>query len=319
MYTPHLPVIFGLSGLTVTPQEEALFAACKPAGFILFQRNCQSRAQVRALTDSLRAIVGATYLPILIDQEGGRVARLKPPEWPEFPSPGTLADAYAASPESSINALKGQYQSIARLLREVGVTVNCMPVLDIPAAHSHAIIGDRALGATPGPIIALGRAVCEAHLDEGVEPILKHIPGHGRALVDSHEDLPVVTTGADELALTDFAPFKALADSAPWAMTAHIVYTALDEGQPATLSHAIISNIIRGQLGFNGLILSDDLNMKALRGTLPTNTAACLAAGCDVALHCSGNIDEMQAIAATPLPAPSQRLLAYFARHSGVA
>lgn len=289
------PIIFGLAGTTVSADERALFSAATPAGFILFARNVVDRAQMRALTDDLRSITGRADLPILIDQEGGRVARMKAPEWPEFP-PGSVFDRlYDVAPASAMAAARANALALALVLAEVGVTVNCLPLLDVRQPGASMIIGDRALGAEPLRVAALGRSVLAGLRDGGVLGVVKHIPGHGRASVDSHLELPVVDASDVELA-SDLAPFAALAD-APMAMTAHVVYRAWDAERPATLSPIVIGEIIRGRIGFDGLLMSDDLDMKALTGPVAERAAAAVAAGCDVGLHCSGNFADMAAIA----------------------
>lgn len=295
-YPVPAPVVFGLSGLTLTPEEEAFFRKTQPAGFILFRRNIKNRAQVKRLTESLYACLHHPHRFILIDQEGGRVARLFAPEWPTFPPAGQFAAQYRTHPEQALRDCFASNAGMARELRELGITVNCTPVLDLQIPGAHDIVGDRAFGDTVGSVVALAAEVIRAHLDQGVLPVIKHIPGHGRALADSHESLPTVTTDAATLERTDFAPFRAL-NTAPFAMTAHIVYSAVDPGQPATLSPLVIQNVIREAIGFDGVLLSDDLNMKALSGSLAANARGCLAAGCDLALHCSGNLQEMLDIA----------------------
>ncbi len=290
------PLILGLSGTRLTESERALFRAADPAGYILFKRNVVDRAQLRALTDELRAIAGRADLPILIDQEGGRVARMQPPVWPEFPR-GELFDAlYEIAPMSAIEAARANARAIGLTLAEVGITVDCLPLLDVRQPGAHDIIGDRALGAEPLRVAALGRAVIEGLRDAGVVGVVKHIPGHGRAMSDSHVELPVVDAPLDQLEI-DLAPFIAL-KGAPMAMTAHVVYTAWDAQNCATLSPRIIHDIIRGRIGFDGLLMSDDLGMHALKGDFGDRAKGAIAAGCDVALHCSGDFAEMQACVA---------------------
>jgi beta-N-acetylhexosaminidase len=287
------PLILGLSGLTLSADERALFREADPAGYILFRRNIDNRAQLKALTDSLHELSGRSDLAILIDQEGGRVARMQAPEWPSFP-PGALFDQlYDTAPVSAIEALRSNARAIALTLIEMGITVDCLPLLDVRQPGAHDIIGDRALGAEPLRVAALGRATLDGLADGGVVGVVKHVPGHGRALADSHIELPVVSASAEELE-TDLAPFIAL-NGAPMAMTAHVVYQAWDRAQCASLSPKIISEIIRGRIGFDGLLMSDDLGMHALSGDFAERTRGVLAAGCDVALHCSGDFAEMQA------------------------
>lgn len=290
-----IPVIFGLAGPELGVDERALFQKYPPAGYILFQRNCVDPDQIRALTAELKALAGRDDVPILIDQEGGRVARLKPPHWPEFPAARRFAELYARAPVSALDAARFNARAIAETLRLLGITVDCLPVLDVPVEGAHDIIGDRAYGAEPTQVAALGRATLEGLRQGGVVGVVKHIPGHGRARADSHLELPVVEASAAELA-QDLAPFTSLAD-APMAMTAHVVYSALDADRCATVSPVVIERVIRGEIGFQGLLMSDDLGMKALAGSFADKARACLAAGCDVALHCSGDFAEMREIA----------------------
>jgi beta-N-acetylhexosaminidase len=289
------PVIFGLSGPELTPDERAFFADANPAGYILFKRNVVDRDQVRALTDSLRALNGRDDLPILIDQEGGRVARMQPPIWPEFPA-GRVFDAlYDVAPMSALEAARANAHAIALTLSEVGITVDCLPLLDVRQPETHDVIGDRALGAEPMRVASLGRAVLDGLRDGGVVGVVKHIPGHGRGTVDSHLALPVVDASDEALAI-DIAPFQRLAD-APMAMTAHIVYSAWDADRCATLSPVVIDRIIRKRIGFDGLLMSDDIDMKALEGAPGAKARAAIDAGCDVALDCWGRMADMIDIA----------------------
>jgi len=289
------PAIFGLSGETLTADERAFFREAAPAGYILFKRNIADRDQLRALTDDLRSLDGRADLPILIDQEGGRVARMQAPIWPEFPA-GQMFDAlYEKAPMSALEAARANAHAIALILSEVGISVNCLPLLDVRQPETHDIIGDRALGAEPLRVASLGRAILDGLRDGGVVGVVKHMPGHGRATADSHLELPVVT--ADDAALDiDIAPFERLND-APMGMTAHVVYTAWDAERPASLSPVVIDRIIRGRIGFDGLLMSDDLDMKALKGERGALAAEVIAAGCDIALDCWGRMNEMQAIA----------------------
>jgi beta-N-acetylhexosaminidase len=290
-----LPAILGLSGLALTDAERGFFRAADPAGFVLFGRNVADKAQVRALTDTLRDLCGRADLPILVDQEGGRIARLQPPAWPPFPAPRRFAALYEKAPISAIEAARANGEALAVTLAEVGINVDCLPLLDVARADTHAVIGDRALGDEPMRVAALGRALLDGLATGGVLGVVKHIPGHGRAGADSHKELPVVEASAAELQV-DLAPFRALRD-APMAMTAHVLYPAWDAARPATVSPTIISEVIRGEIGFEGLLMSDDLGMAALSGTLAERTAAALAAGCDVALHCSGVLTESEEVA----------------------
>lgn len=287
--------ILGLSGPELTAEERAFFADLAPWGFILFARNVETRAQLRRLTDDLRDAVGRDA-PILIDQEGGRVARLRGPEWVEWLPVRELCDGLGDE-LSVMEALRLRYRTIALELRDVGVDVNCVPLLDVPQRNAHPIIGDRALGWTPHEVALRGREAAAGLLAGGVLPVIKHLPGHGRALHDSHENLPRVKASMAELRNVDFPPFVAMRD-AVLGMTAHVVYEAIDPDRPATLSPAAIG-LIRDELGFDGLLMTDDLSMKALSGPMEARTTAALAAGCDVVLHCNGDMDEMREIAGT--------------------
>lgn len=294
------PAIFGLSGPVLTDDERAFFRDADPAGYILFGRNVENRAQLRALTDALRAIHGRDRLLITIDQEGGRVARMKPPEWLAYP-PGEAFDRlFDLAPASAIEAARANAEAMGHDLAEVGITCTHAPVLDVRQPGAHDVIGDRAYGSEPLRVAALGRAVLDGLERAGICGTIKHIPGHGRALADSHKELPTVTASAVELA-SDLAPFKALAH-APMAMTGHIRFTAWDGDHPATQSPYVIEQIIRGEIGFDGLLLTDDLDMQALSGTVPERAEVALAAGCDIALNCWGRMDDMVGIASR-LPA----------------
>lgn len=291
--------IYGCAGVTLADEERRFFEREKPLGFILFQRNCESPEQIKALVASLRETVGRDDAPVLIDQEGGRVARLKPPHWPEFPPAARFIEEIDSLEQAKV-AVRENALAIASMLSGLGINVDCAPLLDVPVPGSHDIIGDRAFSHDPDEVIALGRAMMEGLIDGGVIPIIKHIPGHGRAQADSHESLPVVDAPLTELEQTDFRPFKALND-APWGMTAHIVYTAIDTEHPATCSPNVI-RLIREEIGFDGLLLSDDLSMKALTGSFSDRTWQALDAGCDVVLHCNGDMAEMEAIAEAASP-----------------
>lgn len=280
----------------MTPAERRLFATADPLGFILFARNCDSPGQVRALVRDLRAVVERADAPILIDQEGGRVQRLRPPHWRDAPPAVRIGQLFAADAAAALQSARLNARLIAAELEGLGIDVDCAPVVDLPQAGADPIIGDRAFAPEPARVAALGRAACEGFLAGGVQPILKHIPGHGRATADSHLRLPVVETDRATLAATDWVPFAALKDM-PWAMTAHVVFTAIDASAPATLSARVISDVIRGEIGFSGLLLSDDIGMQALTGPMHMRARAVLAAGCDVALHCSGVLHEMAAVA----------------------
>jgi beta-N-acetylhexosaminidase len=286
--------ILGGSGPTLTREEQAFFRAEKPWGFILFARNVEVPDQVRRLVDALRETVGRPDAPILIDQEGGRVQRLGPPHWPKYP-PGSTYLKAVNDPMAARELVRLGARLMAHDLRALGITVDCVPVLDVPVPGAHDIIGDRAYAQDPATVTQLGRAAAEGLLAGGVLPIIKHIPGHGRAFADSHHDLPVVETDLATLDAWDFAPFKALSDM-PMAMTAHVVFTAVDAKRPATTSKKGI-RLMREHLGFSGLIMSDDLSMKALSGTLTQRAEQSLKAGCDVILHCNGDLDEMRQVA----------------------
>jgi beta-N-acetylhexosaminidase len=301
------PVFLGLSGPVLTADERHLFRDADAAGYILFARNCVDPDQMLALTDDLCALAGRD-LPILIDQEGGRVARLRPPLWPEFPAAARFGALYDTAPLTAIEAARLNALLIALTLHDVGVTVDCLPLLDVRTADGDDIIGDRSFGSEPMRVAALGKATLAGLRAGGVVGVVKHIPGHGRATVDSHLALPVVDASREALAV-DFEPFRTL-NAAPMAMTAHIVYSALDPDACATLSPVVI-DMIRNDIGFDGLLMSDDLGMKALGGTFAARTAGCLAAGCDIALHCSGDLAEMTAViaaAGTMTPAATARL-----------
>ena len=291
-----LPAIFGISGESLSEDERTFFRGARPAGFILFARNCRARDQLRRLTDSFREVAGREQVPILIDQEGGRVARLKPPEWPAFPAAWRFAELYARAPISAIEAARVNARAIAILLAEAGINVNCAPLLDVRREDAHDVIGDRALGAEPMQVAALGRAVLDGLRAGGVCGVVKHMPGHGRARADSHKALPVVDASAEELAV-DLAPFRALHD-APVAMTAHLLYPAWDEEKCATLSPTVVGEVIRGQIGFEGLLVSDDLTMEALKGSLAERAEAAIGAGCDLVLQGSGKVSDNEAVAA---------------------
>ena len=290
------PVIFGLSGPVLTADERAFFADARPAGYILFKRNVETRAQLRALTDSLRALEGRDDVAILVDQEGGRVARLGPPEWPVFPAGPAFDALYERAPMSGIEAARANAHALGLILAEAGITVNCLPLLDVARPETTEAIATRAYGREPMRVAAMGRATLEGLRAGGVVGVVKHMPGHGRALADSHYHLPTVTASAAELE-DDLASFRALA-GAPMGMTSHIVYQAWDDERPATLSPIVIEEVIRGRIGFDGLLMTDDIDMKALSGTPADKAAGAIAAGCDVVLDCWARMDEMQAIAA---------------------
>ena len=289
--------IFGCEGTLLNPGERALFRDVQPFGFILFARNCDSPGQIRALCDELRSTVTNPQAPIFIDQEGGRVQRLGPPHWRKRPAARRFGELFQRNPVDGRQAAYLCARLIAHELREAGITANCTPVLDVPVAGAHDIIGDRAYSTEPATVIELGRIVVAGHLDSGVLPVIKHIPGHGRAQADSHLDLPRVLTPYAELSTRDFVTFRGVND-APVAMTAHVVYEAVDPKRPATTSSRVVQTVIRQEIGFDGLLLSDDLSMAALQGPIAKRASAALLAGCDVVLHCNGEFNEMKDIAA---------------------
>ncbi len=288
--------ILGCAGLQLSAEEAAFFRGVRPWGFILFKRNVETPDQVRGLVEALRETVGRPDAPVLIDQEGGRVQRLGPPHWRRYP-PGRAYGQVANDPLVQREIARLGARLMAHDLAAMGINVDCVPVLDVPAPDGHEIIGDRAYGETPDDVARLGRAAAEGLIAGGVLPVIKHIPGHGRARADSHLDLPVVEAGLGELEARDFPPFRALSDM-PLAMTAHVVYAAIDKKAPATTSRRAIRRIIRGSIGFDGLLMSDDLSMKALRGDFAERARASLSAGCDVVLHCNGDMAEMKAVIA---------------------
>jgi beta-N-acetylhexosaminidase len=288
--------IYGCSGLELMPQERAFFREAQPWGFILFARNVRDPEQVRALVSALRDTIGDARAPVLIDQEGGRVARLKPPHWKARRPANLFGDLYRRNPDAGREATYLNARAMADELVQLGINVDCVPVLDVPVEGANEVIGDRAFARDPATVATLGRVVMDAMLDGGVLPVIKHVPGHGRANADSHLALPRVSTPKVELEKTDFAPFRILHDC-PLAMTAHVVYEALDPGDPATTSAKIVREIIRGDIGFAGLLMSDDLSMNALSGSLAERARATLRAGCDMVLHCNGRMEEMKAVA----------------------
>jgi beta-N-acetylhexosaminidase len=293
----RLAAIFGCAGKTLAPREQAFFREARPWGFILFARNIDSAAQVRALTLALREAVDDEDALVFVDQEGGRVQRLLPPLARRRRPAEAFGALYDRDPLTAAEAVRLNHQLIAGELRAVGLDADCAPCVDLLLPQTHAVIGDRAFGAEPARVSALGRAAMDGLMAGGVAPVIKHIPGHGRATADSHLDLPVVTTPLPVLEATDFQPFRALND-APMAMTAHVVFTAVDPHACVTLSHRAIATVIRGHIGFDGLLMSDDLSMKALGGSFHERTAGAIAAGCDVVLHCNGDGAEMAAVAA---------------------
>ncbi len=291
-----IPAIFGCASTALTSDERAFFAKVKPAGFIIFARNVEDPDQLAALIKDMKTTIGRHKVPILIDQEGGRVQRLSRPYWREYPAMGTFGEMAKKDPTRAASALRLNCRLIADDLRRVGINVNCLPVLDIMSEGADPIVGDRAFSSDPNVVAAFGRIVVDALREGGVLPVIKHLPGHGRAAADSHEALPVVDASIADMNTTDFQPFRALAD-APFGMTAHIKYSDIDPNQCATLSKVVIGRIIRMKMGFTGLLMSDDLSMKALTGNFEDRTRGAFAAGCDLALHCNGRMEEMQAVA----------------------
>ena len=294
---PQLAVIFGgIEGLALSDAERGFYKECDPWGFILFARNCQTSDQVRALTDSLRELSGREDVPILIDQEGGRVVRLKAPEWRDAPPAACFGACYADDHDKGVEAARLNSRLLAKELVDLGINVDCVPVLDVPVSGAHDVIGDRAYAQSPEEVAILGRAAAEGLLDGGVLPVIKHMPGHGRTTADTHLELPRVSASLQELEATDFLPFKRLADM-PLGMTAHLVFEAIDPDHPATSSFTVIHKIIRQHIGFDGLLMTDDLSMKALSGDWESRARVSLAAGCDVILHCNGDVSEMEQVA----------------------
>lgn len=288
--------ICGCAGPTLTPAEHEFFATTDPWGLILFARNCVDKEQIRGLINDFRRAVGRPDAPVLIDQEGGRVQRLRPPIWAKYPTAEVIARIRERDASAGTRAAWLLGRLIGEDLIDLGITVDCVPVLDIRVPAAHDVIGDRSFGQDPTAIVELAGAKTEGVSAAGVAPIMKHIPGHGRAGADSHYDLPVVDCARQELERTDFEPFRRLA-GLPMAMTAHVVYSDIDAAAPATLSSVLVDDIIRGSIGFDGLLMTDDLSMGALSGTLEERTAKAFQAGCDMALHCNGDLDEMMAVA----------------------
>ena len=289
--------ITGVAGTSLSDEERYFIDHEHPWGLILFARNIEDPRQVHRLVDEFREGVGRGNAPVLIDQEGGRVQRLRPPHWETYATGRQLGDLWRHAPEAGEEAIRLHSRLIAHDLLSLGINVDCLPVLDVPVAGSHDVIGDRAYSTEPQEVAVIGRMACEGLLEGGVLPVIKHIPGHGRAGADSHLELPEVHAGHEELAVSDFVPFKALSDM-PLAMTAHVRFHALDRHNPATVSQSIIAGIIRGEIGFDGLLMSDDLSMQALEGELADRADASIAAGCDMILHCNGEMREMEEIAA---------------------
>ena len=289
--------ILGCQGARLTPEERDFYRSVQPWGFILFGRNIDNPDQVRALVDELRACVDRSDAPVLVDQEGGRVQRLGPPHWRTYPPGRAFGDLATSEPHHRRELARLGARLLAHDLAAVGINVDCLPVLDVPQPGAHDVIGDRAYGDDPATVAQLGRAAAEGLMAGGVLPVIKHIPGHGRARADSHQHLPVVASSRAELDVVDFTPFRALSDM-PMAMTAHVVYAAIDPNHPATTSRKVMADVVRGAIGFDGLVMSDDLSMKALSGDFTQRARAALAAGCDVVLHCNGDPAEMTAVVA---------------------
>jgi beta-N-acetylhexosaminidase len=291
--------ISGCESLSLSAAEVKFFAAAQPWGLILFKRNCESPDQIKALTAQFRAAVGRKDAPVFIDQEGGRVQRLGPPSnhWRKYPSASEFGKLYERCPVLAFRTVRNAGRLMAEDLYDIGITSSCLPVLDVPQLGAHDVIGNRAYAMRIENVISLSRAHTAGLMDGGILPVMKHIPGHGRSMVDSHKDLPIVTATRAELEQVDFVPFAAFADC-PMAMTAHVVYTALDANNPATLSRKIIKEIIRKTINFNGLLMTDDLSMKALGGTFAEKAERALSAGCDMLLHCNGVLGEMEEVAA---------------------
>ncbi|MEP3050248.1 MAG: beta-N-acetylhexosaminidase [Erythrobacter sp.] len=289
-----IPAIFGLSGTTLSDAERAFFKEADPAGYILFGRNCENPDQLRALTDDLRAIHGRDRLLISIDQEGGRVARLRPPHWAHYPAAEAFDRLYQIAPASAIEAARASSRAMALELSAMGITVDYHPPLDVRQAGAHDVIGDRSLGSDPQQVASIGRAIIDGLAQGGVAGCIKHMPGHGRSMTDTHKEMPVVTANDEELEI-DLAPFRAL-NKTPIGMTGHLLFTQWDAENPATLSETIISKIIRERIGFDGLLLTDDIDMEALEGTIPERSAKAHAAGCDIILNCWAKIDDMTGI-----------------------
>lgn len=312
-------LIVGSSGTVLSQAEKACFRDCDPAGYILFRRNIETPEQVRALVAEFRECVGRDDAPVLIDQEGGRVARLPSPPWRKAPPAAVFGALFETDPDLAVRGAYLNSVLIGAELRDLGINVDCAPLLDLRLPGAHDIIGDRSFGADPDLVARLGRAACDGFLASGVIPVIKHVPGHGRARVDSHHSLPVVETPLDTLRQSDFAPFRELADM-PMAMTAHIVYTAVDPARCATASPTVIGGTVRGEIGFDGFLMSDDLCMKALSGPLAARADAVLEAGCDAVLHCNGALEEMRLLGGR-CPALSEsgarRLAAALARVRG--
>jgi beta-N-acetylhexosaminidase len=317
-------VVLGCAGKSLSSEEASFYRGERPWGFILFARNIGEPAEIADLVAALRDSVGRPDAPVFIDQEGGRVQRLRPPIAPNYPSGAALGALYSSDRDAGLRAAWLMARLHAFDLLRFGITVDCLPVLDVPIEGASDVIGSRAYGKDPASVTAMGRAAAEGLMSGGVLPVMKHIPGHGRAVADSHLELPTLDTPLAELRRHDFVPFKALADL-PMAMTAHVVYKAIDPGAPATTSAKVIGEIVRGEIGFDGLLISDDTSMKALSGDFPDKAAAILAAGCDIVLHCNGVMQEMRGIVSRTVPlagkslARADRAMTHIGRRDAVA
>lgn len=296
-----LSVVFGCAGSVLTPDEARFFRDANPLGFILFSRNCIDPQQVSVLVTQLREAVGRSDAPVFIDQEGGRVARLKPPHWPAYPAARVFGDLATSDLQRAAEAARLNAFLIGSALKNLGITVNCAPVIDVPVSGAHEMIGTRALSTDPSIVAHLGAATCMGLLAANVLPVIKHLPGYGRAFVNAHKSLPVIAAPRSELARSDFVPFAKLA-TMPWGMTAHALFTAIDADSPATLSATVISEVIRAEIGFQGILITDDLSMEALEGGVDKRAMAALRAGCDIALHCNGTLNEMAIVASVVSP-----------------
>jgi beta-N-acetylhexosaminidase len=305
-------LITGLAGPELSEDEREFLSEARPAGLILFTRNCRDHDQMRRLVSEAKVAIGSDEVLVLIDQEGGRVQRLRPPLGRALPPGAAYARLFAQDAGEACHVTKLVARLVADDLRALGINTNCTPVLDVPVKGAHDVIGDRALGREPAAIAALGRAIAEGHVEGGVVPVMKHIPGHGRATADSHLSLPVVTTARATLSATDFVPFRLLA-GLPAAMTAHVTFTDIDPAAPASISQIVTREVIRGEIGFGGLLLSDDLSMKALTAPIRDSAAAVIRSGSDLALHCNGEVAEMKA-AAEGVPLLAGRALERFQR-----
>src|ERR1700686_4873575 len=288
--------ITGVSGTALTSHERSFLREAEPWGLIIFKRNVETPDQLRALVAGFREAVGRADAPVLVDQEGGRVQRLGPPHWPSYPAGAQYGRIWERDPASALEAARMGARLIANDLLALGIDVDCLPLADVPTPDADPVIGDRAYGESAGKVAAIAGAIAEGLMEGGVLPVLKHLPGHGRATADSHHKLPVVDTDRATLEATDFAAFRPLA-SLPLGMTAHVVFSAIDPDAPATTSVTMVPEVIRGFIGFRGLLMSDDVSMKALSGTIAERSRAAFAAGCDVVLHCNGDLREMTAVA----------------------